>query len=220
MRPQRDSKGAANADRGVSPTVLKEAGDLGPQLAPAPPEHGPSANRVRKTEVFSVVGMTGFEPATPTSRRDFAQYLREYGVEANATERAVRGSHHQNRKDGIFQATRRGESSLRETRRVGGSRACRGWLRAERGKAQLVETRRNVERAWPRPRRSTPAGRNERPCGGCQAACRADADRTDGARGNSVGSMPAYVTIRRALSKGTAFDMTSSIFSVPGGLAE
>ena len=30
-------------------------------------------------------------------RRDFAQYLLEYGVEANATERAVRGSHHQNR---------------------------------------------------------------------------------------------------------------------------
>jgi hypothetical protein len=48
-------------------------------------------------------------------RRDFAQYLREYGVEANATERAVRGSHHQNRKDGIFRAARRGESTfLRE----------------------------------------------------------------------------------------------------------
>ena len=43
-------------------------------------------------------------------RRDFAQCLREYGVEANATERAVRGSRHQSRKDGIFRAARRGDS--------------------------------------------------------------------------------------------------------------
>ncbi|MCH3705301.1 hypothetical protein LZB53_09220, partial [Campylobacter coli] len=43
-------------------------------------------------------------------RRDFARYLREFGVEANATERAVRGSRHQNRKDGIYRAAARGDS--------------------------------------------------------------------------------------------------------------
>jgi type IV secretory pathway VirD2 relaxase len=37
-------------------------------------------------------------------RRDFAQYLRELGVEANATERAVRGAQYHNRKTGIYRA--------------------------------------------------------------------------------------------------------------------
>lgn len=45
-------------------------------------------------------------------RRDFAQYLRDYGVEANATERAVRGSHYQNRKGGIFRGCATGSVNL------------------------------------------------------------------------------------------------------------
>src|SRR5690349_16687528 len=37
-------------------------------------------------------------------RRDFARYLREHGVEANATERALRGSNHQTHRGGIARA--------------------------------------------------------------------------------------------------------------------
>ena len=82
-------------------------------------------------------------------RRDFAQYLREYGVEANATERAVRGSHHQNRKSGIFRAARHGESTfMRERVESVARELAEGGLRAERGEARLVETRRDVERGW------------------------------------------------------------------------
>jgi relaxase-like protein len=82
-------------------------------------------------------------------RRDFAQYLREYGVEANATERAVRGSHHQNRKGGIFRAARRGESTFMRERveSVARELAAAG-ARAEHGKARLLHTRREVERGW------------------------------------------------------------------------
>jgi hypothetical protein len=82
-------------------------------------------------------------------RRDFAQYLRECGVEANATERAVRGSHHQNRKGGIFRAARRGESTFMRERVESVARELAGTgLRAEHGKGQLLHTRREVERGW------------------------------------------------------------------------
>lgn len=82
-------------------------------------------------------------------RRDFAQYLRDYGVEANATERAVRGSHHQNRNVGIFRAARRGESTFTRKRVESVARELvGGGLRAEHGKAQLLHTRREVERGW------------------------------------------------------------------------
>ncbi len=82
-------------------------------------------------------------------RRDFAQYLREYGVEANATERALRGSHHQNRKGGIFRAVLRGESTFMRDRVESVARELAGGgLDAEHGKAQLLHTRREVERGW------------------------------------------------------------------------
>ena len=82
-------------------------------------------------------------------RQDFARYLREYGVEANATERAVRGSQHQSRKDGILRAARRGESTfVRERVESVAHELAEGGFRTERGKAQLVHTRREVERGW------------------------------------------------------------------------
>ena len=82
-------------------------------------------------------------------RRDFALYLREYGIEANATERAVRGSHYQSRKDGIFRAARRGESTfIRERVESVARELAEDRPRAERGRSQLLETRRDVERGW------------------------------------------------------------------------
>jgi hypothetical protein len=78
-------------------------------------------------------------------RQDFARYLREYGVEANATERAVRGAQHQNRTDGIY----RGESTfMRERVESVAGDLTSGGLRPETGKARLLETRRGVERGW------------------------------------------------------------------------
>jgi hypothetical protein len=44
-------------------------------------------------------------------RRDFAQYLRDLGVEANATERAVRGANRTTKRDGIYRAMLRGQST-------------------------------------------------------------------------------------------------------------
>ena len=82
-------------------------------------------------------------------RRDFAQYLRELGIEANATERAVRGKRESSKLDGIYRAERRGVS--RHTReRVDGvaGELVKGNLRIETGKAKLLETRKEVERGW------------------------------------------------------------------------
>jgi len=82
-------------------------------------------------------------------RRDFARYLREFGVEANATERAVRGGHHPNRKTGIYQAAARGDSSFMRERAEAVARELRtGSLRAEDGKRHLLKTRQEVERGW------------------------------------------------------------------------
>src|SRR5437763_8693667 len=82
-------------------------------------------------------------------RRDFAHYLRELGVEANATERAVRGKRDSSKLDGIYRAEQRGVS--RHTRaRVDGvaSDLLKGNLRAEGGKAKLLESRKEEERGW------------------------------------------------------------------------
>jgi len=82
-------------------------------------------------------------------RLDFARYLRELGVEANATERAVRGASRQNRKDGIHRAAMRGDSIfIRERAESVAGELRAGSLRAEDGKRQLLRTRQEVERGW------------------------------------------------------------------------
>jgi hypothetical protein len=82
-------------------------------------------------------------------RQDFAQYLREYGVEANATERAVRGSYHQNRKPGIYRAAARGDSSFMRERAAAVARELRsGDVQAGTGHPRLMQTRREVEQGW------------------------------------------------------------------------
>ena len=82
-------------------------------------------------------------------RRDFAQCLREQGVEANATERAVRGTNRQQRKDGIYRAAERGESTfLRDKVAAVARELIRGEFWSERGKLRLLETRRAIERGW------------------------------------------------------------------------
>jgi hypothetical protein len=80
-------------------------------------------------------------------RREFAKHLRALGVEANATDRAVRGETRQAKKDGIYRAGLRGESTyLRARTESVAAELLKGGLRREPGKSKLTETRRQMER--------------------------------------------------------------------------
>jgi hypothetical protein len=82
-------------------------------------------------------------------RREFARHLREQGVAANATERVVRGETRTPKKDGIYRAMRRGESShMRERVRAVAAEAGNGKGRAESGKSKLIATRLKVVKGW------------------------------------------------------------------------
>jgi hypothetical protein len=83
-------------------------------------------------------------------RREFARHLREHGVAANATERAVRGVTNPQKTDGIYRAERRRDSTHWRHRSDTVARAMTpdGEIRPERAKAQLLETRLRVVRGW------------------------------------------------------------------------
>jgi hypothetical protein len=82
-------------------------------------------------------------------RSEFARNLRLLGVEANATERAVRGETRKAKKDGIYRASLRGDSIyLQAQAQAVASELLTGNLRAEPGKSKLTATRREVERGW------------------------------------------------------------------------
>lgn len=82
-------------------------------------------------------------------RAAFASELRAQGVDANATERVVRGSTHQNRKVGIYRAAQRGESTFLRQRELEFDRNPGGIAAKERvAKEQLVRSREQVELGW------------------------------------------------------------------------
>jgi len=82
-------------------------------------------------------------------RGDFAQYLRELGVPANATERAVRGQTRSSKTTGIFRAMERGDAThYRERTESVARELSRGRLSPEAGKSRIVETRKEVVRGW------------------------------------------------------------------------
>lgn len=83
-------------------------------------------------------------------RSEFAHNLRALGVPANATERAVRGKSRMAMKDGIYRASRRGESSYLRTQAeiVAKELATTGGVRPEPGKRALLETRVAIRRGW------------------------------------------------------------------------
>jgi len=82
-------------------------------------------------------------------REDFAQYLRELGVAANATPTQLRGKHKEHMRDGIYRALKRGQSSFMRRKAEGvGSELLRGGLRPEPGKAELLATREHVLEDW------------------------------------------------------------------------
>lgn len=82
-------------------------------------------------------------------RRDFAQHLRDLGVEANATERAVRGEAKTRKTDGIHRAFLRGDSTHMRRRATEVARELAGGqLTIEPGKRTVMETRREVTAGW------------------------------------------------------------------------
>jgi hypothetical protein len=82
-------------------------------------------------------------------RKDFARYLRELGVAANATERAVRGGTRTRKSDGIFRAAERGVSThMRQRTLQAANDLQRGGTAPEPGKATLLATRRDVVNGW------------------------------------------------------------------------
>lgn len=82
-------------------------------------------------------------------RREFARHLRDQGIAANATERAVRGETRTPKLDGIYRAAQRGDSRhMGERAKAAVSELRHGGLRPDTGKAKLVETRVEIERGW------------------------------------------------------------------------
>lgn len=82
-------------------------------------------------------------------RREFARHLRDQGIAANATERAVRGESRKHKKDGIFRAAERRDSThVGERANAAVSELRHGGLRTEAGKSTLVATRGEIERGW------------------------------------------------------------------------
>jgi len=82
-------------------------------------------------------------------RSEFARNLRLLGVEANATERAVRGETMKSKKDGIYRASQRGDSTyVRSQAEAVAAELLKGNTRVEPGKRTLIETRHQVETGW------------------------------------------------------------------------
>lgn len=82
-------------------------------------------------------------------RRDFAGYLRENGVAANATERAVRGVTTPRKTDGIHRARLRGDSThYRQRVRSVAHELANGGVRAETGRDKVTATRKAVTDGW------------------------------------------------------------------------
>jgi hypothetical protein len=82
-------------------------------------------------------------------RLEFARHLRDQGIEANATGRAVRGENKTPKRDGIYRAMLRGESTHMRNRVEGVAKElfAGGW-RIDPGKATLLKTRKEIDRGW------------------------------------------------------------------------
>ena len=79
-------------------------------------------------------------------RQQFAAHLREQGIAANATERAVRGESRVPKTDGVFRSDERDSSTYVQAKLNAYVRRDRN--QPEPGKATLVATRRQVEQGW------------------------------------------------------------------------
>jgi hypothetical protein len=134
-------------------------------------------------------------------RRRFAEHLRELGVAANATERAVRGETRTWKSDGIYRAGQRGESThLQQRTQQVVSELSTGGLRPDDGKTRLVTTRTDVTAGW----------------GGVAARLEIDGDRALAERARSfVQEMPPVRTERELLADRLRERRPSSRYAVP-----
>jgi Relaxase/Mobilisation nuclease domain len=81
-------------------------------------------------------------------RQEFARHLRAYGVEANATERSVRGQSRAPKLDAILRAAQRGESSHMAARVREVARELKSGSLDGPGAARLQQTRREIVSGW------------------------------------------------------------------------
>lgn len=82
-------------------------------------------------------------------RQEFARHLRNQGIAANATGRAVRGESRTHKKDGIYRATKRGDSTYTRARAEALAAAMlRGSVDVGSGNSMLARTRKDVQRGW------------------------------------------------------------------------
>ncbi len=82
-------------------------------------------------------------------RSEFARNLRLLGAPASATERAVRGEYRKAKKDGVYRAGLRGESShIRAQADSAASSLLTGKLNVEVGKDRVLKTRSRIEEGW------------------------------------------------------------------------
>lgn len=81
-------------------------------------------------------------------RQEFARQLRARGVEANATERSVRGQNRTPKRDVIFRAARRGESSHMTARVHEVARELKAGSLDGTGASKLQQTRLEIVRGW------------------------------------------------------------------------
>lgn len=98
-----------------------------------------------------ILDIASYRKATPRHwRMQFAENLRELGVAANATERAVRGKSDTHLPDRIYRANQRGESTYLQSR----ARALHGDLRhsatptPDPGTVKVLATRQAVDSGW------------------------------------------------------------------------
>jgi len=84
-------------------------------------------------------------------REDFAQLMREQGIAANATPRAIRGENKNKRREGIFKAQRYGKSTAMRDRVIGiATELSRTGTVEDPARARLLETRKTLVSAWMR----------------------------------------------------------------------
>jgi hypothetical protein len=112
-------------------------------------EPHPHAHLVVKAMSEQGVRLNIGPPTLREWRREFARHLRDQGIAANATERAVRGESRTRKPDKIYRATLRGESTHARARVESvAADLLNGNLRVESGKSTLMTTRKEVERGW------------------------------------------------------------------------
>jgi hypothetical protein len=82
-------------------------------------------------------------------REDFARLMREQGIAANATPRAIRGENKRNPREGIFNAQRYGTSTALYDRVIGiAQELSRSGNVADPARGRLLETRKSLVSAW------------------------------------------------------------------------